>query len=255
MYRQLDPERIIDTCAYLQRRIEYRFPGSGLGRVAAEVQDIARAASELSQWLAKPMPLVRGLVAIALAGLAALVVLALRAKQIDFESTGFSDSAQGVEAIINEIVFIGIAVFFLLSIETRIKRRRALKQLHELRSLAHIVDMHQLTKDPERIADPSIRGLGGAVKRQLTPFLLSRYLDYSSELLALISMIAAMHVQRFDDAQTMEAASGIEALTIGLSRKIWQKISLLDRDLDEAPPDPPLAASACDPAAEQSTTG
>ena len=87
--------------------------------------------------------------------------------------------------------------------------------------------------------DPNIRGLGGELKRQLTPFLLSRYLDYCTELLALISMISAIYVQRFDDAQTMEAAGGIEALTVGLSRKIWQKISLLDRDLDEAAPDPP----------------
>jgi hypothetical protein len=111
--------------------------------------------------------------------------------------------------------------------------------------------MHQLTKDPERIADPAIRGLGGGVKRQLTPFLLSRYLDYASELLALISMISAMYVQRFSDAQTLEAASGIETLTIGLSRKIWQKISLLDRDLDEAVPgEPPLAPAADVPTAE-----
>ena len=28
---------------------------------------------------------------------------------------------------------------------------RALKAIHELRSIAHIIDMHQLTKDPERI--------------------------------------------------------------------------------------------------------
>ena len=48
----------------------------------------------------------------------------------------------------------GIAAFFFLTLETRLKRQRALKAIRELRSLAHIIDMHQLTKDPERIAEP-----------------------------------------------------------------------------------------------------
>src|SRR5258708_24597219 len=34
---------------------------------------------------------------------------------------------------------------------SRIKRARALKAMHELRSLAHIIDMHQLTKDHESL--------------------------------------------------------------------------------------------------------
>ena len=49
------------------------------------------------------------------------------------------------------VVFLGIAIFFLLTIETRLKRRRALAALHQLRSIAHVVDMHQLTKDPEQL--------------------------------------------------------------------------------------------------------
>jgi hypothetical protein len=36
-----------------------------------------------------------------------------------------------------------------MTIETRVKRRRALRAIHELRSIAHVIDMHQLTKDPE----------------------------------------------------------------------------------------------------------
>ena len=47
------------------------------------------------------------------------------------------------------MVLIGAAIFFLVTLETRVKRRRALAALHELRAIAHIIDMHQLTKDPE----------------------------------------------------------------------------------------------------------
>src|SRR5262245_52250366 len=59
MYRQLDPDRIIETCGYLKRRIEYRFPGSGLVGLADAVHGTATSAAELSRWLARPMPLVR----------------------------------------------------------------------------------------------------------------------------------------------------------------------------------------------------
>jgi hypothetical protein len=39
-------------------------------------------------------------------------------------------------------------------------------------------------------------------------------------------------VQRFNDAETLRAASDIEDLTVGLSRNIWQKIMILDRVAD-----------------------
>jgi hypothetical protein len=58
---------------------------------------------------------------------------------------------------------------------------------------------------------------------------MARYLDYSSELLALASKIAALYVQRFDDAATLAAAGDVETLTVGLSQKIWQKINILNR--------------------------
>jgi hypothetical protein len=88
--------------------------------------------------------------------------------------------------------------------------------------------MHQLTKDPEHIADtPS----GAEVRRPQNPAELIRYLDHCSDLLALISKIAALYVQKFDDPVTLNAVNEIENLTNGLSRKIWQKIMILDRVL------------------------
>ena len=48
-------------------------------------------------------------------------------------------------------IIIGAALFFLTTFETRIKRSKALDALEELRSISHVIDMHQLTKDPELI--------------------------------------------------------------------------------------------------------
>jgi len=65
---------------------------------------------------------------------------------------------------------------------------------------------------------------------------LIRYLDYCSDELALISKIAALYVQKFNDPVSMSAVNDVEDLTSGLSRKIWQKIMIFDRILAPARP-------------------
>jgi len=86
--------------------------------------------------------------------------------------------------------------------------------------------MHQLTKDPEGV----LRLLPGvtAPKRSFTPLELTRYLDYCSDAQALISKIAALYVQGFQDPVLLDAVDDVEDLTAGFSRKIWQKITILE---------------------------
>jgi hypothetical protein len=143
-------------------------------------------------------------------------------------ASSVSDLFQGLEAAVNNAVFLGIAVFFLLGWETRHKRKRALAAMHVLRSMAHIIDMHQLTKDPAWMLG-SGANTRSSPQRTMTAFELTRYLDYCSELLAVISKVAALYVQRFHDPATLAGVDDIEGLTSGLSRKIWQKIVILDR--------------------------
>ena len=146
----------------------------------------------------------------------------------DFDSgAGIVDVVTLMEAGINDVVLIGAAIFFLLSFETRYKRQRALKAIHELRSIAHVIDMHQLTKDPHRIMNAQYAHTGLSPKLEMNEFLLRRYLDYCSEMLSLVGKIAAVYVQEFDDGVAMASASELEALTTGLSGKIWQKIAIL----------------------------
>jgi hypothetical protein len=57
---------------------------------------------------------------------------------------------------------------------------------------------------------------------------LARYLDYCSELLSITSKLAALYVQSLNDPVVLESVNGIQALTLGLSGKIWQKIMILD---------------------------
>ena len=122
---------------------------------------------------------------------------------------------------------VGVAVLFLLRLETNLKRRRAHGVLHELRSLAHVIDMHQLAKDPagRRLPEPEITE---SPKGAMTPASLGRYLDYCTDLLSLTGKLSALLVQRFKDDAVLGEVNEIEALASALSGRIWQKIQLLE---------------------------
>jgi hypothetical protein len=80
----------------------------------------------------------------------------------------------------------------------------------------------------------------------MTPFELNRYFDYCNDSLALISKIAALYVQGFQDPVLLDAVDDVEDLTSGLSRKIWQKIIILD-NLTRSLPMEKTVADAEDP--------
>lgn len=119
-----------------------------------------------------------------------------------------------------------MALFALLRTEERSKRSAALADLHELRSIAHVVDMHQLTKDPTAMLGLGPRTQSSPV-REMTPFELSRYLDYSAEMLALVGKLAALYAQSSRDPVVIASVNDIETLVNGLTGKIWQKINLI----------------------------
>ena len=228
MYRNLDASKIVDTAQTLRDRIGERFPSSSLGKVAEEILATCRQAAATGAWLARPNVGLRVVVALLLVVLAGGLVGAFASLQFEASFASLSDFFQGLEAAVNDVLFVGLAVFFLLTLETRLKRQRALAAIHELRSLAHVIDMHQLTKDPARLMSAG-SDTAASPPRTMSAFELTRYLDYCSELLAVISKLAALYVQRFQDPVTLNAVDDVESLATGLSRKIWQKIMILDR--------------------------
>jgi hypothetical protein len=225
-FRRLESDRIIETVKALHARIEERFPGSGLGKVVGELQQVAEETVGRTRWIQKPHLLLRCVAVVLSLGIIVLLAfLVMHAGKFNFAD--FTNSVQALDSSISSVVFVGAAILFFLNWEHRIKRDRALKALHELRALAHIVDMHQLTKDPESYAarGPHTTQIH---KRVMTPFELNRYLDYCSDALALISKIAALYVQSFQDPVLLDAVDDVEDLTAGFSRKIWQKITILE---------------------------
>jgi hypothetical protein len=256
MYRKLNSTYIVATIEILANRIRERFPDSNLNRVCRELLGIAAECEARVQRLRRPhWPLRVGISAVVLAFAAAGVAAVFRL-QVSMHVEHIAELLQGLDAAVNEVILLSLALFFLFTLESRLKRREALLALHELRSIAHVIDMHQLTKDPEThlsvvMATPS------SPQRTMTPFELSRYLDYCSELLSLISKLAAFHAQYVRDPVILSAVNDVEELTAGLSHKIWQKIMIIGAELTPAAqtPSPEMLAGPVPPSPDANSSG
>jgi hypothetical protein len=240
-YSELNPGLLLTTIAALEHRIAERFPDSALRKVALELQELAAELGASTPFLARPMWLLRGFTWLLIAlGVAVLLAVAASVIPADTRTEGVVELVQGLEAGVNIVILVVIGIAFLVSLEVRLKRHRALASLHRVRSFVHIVDMHQLTKDPEQFLTPDM-ATAASPARELSRFELARYLSYCSELLSLASKLAALHVQYLHDAAVLEAVNDLETLVASLSSKIWQKITILD--LAIKPQGPPYESS------------
>lgn len=228
-YLELDGRQILATARRLEERIGERFPAAGLRGVAAQLRVAAEAALTRAPALRRPLLALRAGAAILAVLLLAGVATVIGSLRIDTRIETVTDLVQTLESAVNDVVFVGIAIWFLATLETRLKRRRALAALHELRSLAHVVDMHQLTKDPEQ-AGHQLVDTPSSPKRPLSRPELARYLDYCTEILALTGKVAALYAQHLQDGVVLAAVNEVEGLTTGIARKIWQKIAIVTAD-------------------------
>ena len=225
-YHNLDPVLITKTTGRLRERIDSRFPAASLGKICRSLEQICEKTEERSTWISQPIRPLHMLIWVTVIGILIFAGTPLIVLTRDFAQLDVTTFLQVLEAGINDAVLIGAAIFFLFTLETRFKRRRALIAIHELRTIAHLIDMHQLTKDPERIFSKQFQH-PCSPKLNMSPFELRRYLDYCSEMLSLAGKIASLYVQRFDDPVALASASEVEALARGLQSKIWQKIMIL----------------------------
>jgi hypothetical protein len=225
-YRTLNADKIEQTLEKLHKRIEERFPGRGLSRLCAELLTIAREDRERLSWMARPNFWLRAGVALVLVlGVAGVIWIISSVGSLRVSAETF-DAIQGVEAILNIVALAGAAIWFLLNLESTMRREQVLADLHELRSIAHVVDMHQLTKDPTTMMEAYTK-TASSEHDAMNAFELVRYLDYCSEMLALTGKLAALYMQDVRDPVIIDTVSEIEDLTGNLSRKIWQKIMIL----------------------------
>jgi hypothetical protein len=225
MTRSLQAEKLLDTGERLRQRIAERFPGSGLSGVAAELVQLTRESVGRAEKIRRPNLWLRaGLV---LLGLVAVAGIGEHLWASPDPQSALTQLLEFLDATKGAAAYLAVLAVFLVTLEVRFKRRKALRAVHELRAMAHLIDMHQLNKDPERAG--SREGPRMESGRAMTAEEVGRYLHYCTALLALVSKIGQLYVQDFPDATAQGAVDQFENLATGLSSKIWQKIMILDR--------------------------
>ncbi len=235
--QKLEIQPILRTLERLNIRITERFPGAHLAEVGEKLHAVADDTNEKIEWIKRPLWWPRILTGFLI--FVGLLGLIYGIQHLDFSiRPQFADLMGVAEASINNILLIGAALFFLVGLEKRVKQTLAIKYLNELRAIAHIVDMHQLTKDPTRVVAKLRAKLGDlgdtehSPKRTLTAFELQRYLTYCSEMLSLIGKVAALYAQSLPEDVVVRTANEIESLCANMSQKIWQKLMILNIELE-----------------------
>ena len=252
----LRADAVVRTIETLRKRIDERFKTeTGLSRVCGQLLDVARKDRKLVARLERPYVLLRLVLRLmilvaALMLVAVLALMPLVGTALEPTSHGENPVVQffvGIEAALQLVIFIVAWIRLLPGAEAYFKRRRALPALRALRSIVHVIDMHQLGKDPSRF----IVGAGTEARTSSSPtaelneFQMTRYLDYCSEMLSLTAKVAALFGQVVNDQVVAEMVSEIERLSGGLSQKIWQKIwqkimilqQLREREAERSRPD------------------
>lgn len=228
-YRSINVEHIIETAQKLENRIAERFPDASLRNVASELIALGIDTKTEAKKLEEPIWWLRAVITLVIAA-GGIVFLFLAS---EFSAAGIKggtiDIVQGIEAGLNTLVLAGAGFYALVKGEERIKQKRVLKGLHGFRSLIHVIDMHQLTKDPSALSKSFVR-TKNSPKRTMDAASLTRYLDYCSELLSLTGKFAALYAQSVNDRIVVDSVNDVETLGTNLSRKIWQKIMLIDKN-------------------------
>lgn len=226
MYQELEIAKITQTIARLKTRINDRFPDSGIKGVCVELLQCAKGIEAKIDYISKPNRWLQALLVVVVLLFVATLAYTVSVVEWELNKPSLAEVIQITEALINDIVLVGAALFFIFTLENRIKRDKALKELHQLRSLAHIIDMHQLTKDPS-IVRPGYTQTPNSPKRTMNKSELLRYLDYCAEMFSLIGKLAAMFPEKLPEPAIVSAANNIETLCTGLSQKVWQKMDFL----------------------------
>jgi hypothetical protein len=229
LHEPLEAPAVKETVEELYGRIEARFPKRGLLGVCGDLSKLVDEVQIAAGVGHRQIRIARGLSRVVMGIVLAVTAVALVLAAHDAITGGVENFIDGLgvaETAISDLVYAAIAIFFLWSFPERLQRSKLLNLLHQLRSTAHVIDMHQLTKDPEQLK-PSFVPTSASKPLGMTRDQVERYLDYCSEMLSLVGKTAALCAEESRDSVILETVSTIENLTVGLSRKIWQKISNL----------------------------
>jgi hypothetical protein len=218
---RLDPAKIIQTAENLARRVSSRFPESNLAGLAADLAEIARETDERARQARQPIPLVR--TAGGLAGLLGVWGLWFLVGRIqthlvnaNLEFDSITDLFEAADAGFNILIALAGALWFLVTIEARVKRKQALEHIGELLEFIQLIDVTQLYYTPE------------LYKSNLPPdSAQSRfdhtYLLFCNEMLGVIGNLAPLYTRGNMDDAVWRATSDVVTLVNAIEGRLFAK--------------------------------
>lgn len=216
-YNTLIVDHVIRTIRRMDSQIDTYFPDRNLANLSSSIIEFAiRHESDLER-IDRPNIPIKLAIGLAISLMSGLVIYWLYELFIQNDGSGIIFQPQDLDAFINILIFGSAITWFLLNWQAKSKRRFIIGRINELRSFGHVIDMHQLTKDP--FFDDEM---------EMSDDDLIRYLDYCGDLLSCCSKLAATYLEHTDDELVVQYVNEFEALTGQFNRKIWQKITILD---------------------------
>jgi hypothetical protein len=225
----LTHEYVGETAKRLVERIHSRFDDDDLTNIARQVFDVATMSEKRIARALRVGFFIRLLtwpVVIAVGfGIAAWI----KSLHLAIQVNDAGDLAQSLDSVLQLILVLGAGGWFLLSIGTKVQRRSLFKALQELHALAQVIDLVQLDKDPDRLHFSSEQRTENSptLGKANTAFLLSRYLDYCSELLSVLSKIACLYRERVSDEAVLSRLGDFDRLASQLRSNIGSKMGLI----------------------------
>jgi hypothetical protein len=213
---RLDPVRIVQTAENLARSISDKLPESTLASLAAELAAIARATDERARQARRPIYAIRcvSLLAIGASLVGIFYLLGHIHTRWDFGT--ITEFFEATDAGFNLLILLAGALWFLVTIEERVKRTRALASLGELREFIHVIDVTQLYYTPDLYkVDPA--------SSRTSLNLDYTYLLFCTQMLAVISNLAPLYTRGATGDSIWRAASDVEMLANAIATKLVSK--------------------------------
>ncbi len=213
---RLDPAKIIETADHLALRVNEKLLESTLAGLAAELAQVARQTEERARQARRPILAIR--IASILAVCGTLLGLWYLARHIHarWEFGTITEVFEATDAGFNLLVILAGALWSFLTLEARIKRRKALASIEELRDFIHVIDITQLYYTPD-LYNPNPANSPTSLNIDYT------YLLFCTEMLTLISNLAPLYTRGAAGDSILRAVSDVELLANAISAKLLSK--------------------------------
>ncbi|MGO9601023.1 MAG: hypothetical protein ACLP7Q_23830 [Isosphaeraceae bacterium] len=213
---RLDPARVIETTENLDRRVRDRFPESNLAGLTAELARIARQTDKRVRQARRPIYIIRVACLLAVTvGLLGLWYL-VRHIRTRWEFGTITEVFESADAGFNLLVVLAGALWFLITIEARVKRKETLAFLGELIEFVQLIDVTQLYYTPEFYRSNPLPG-------DTSPRLDYTYLLFCSEMLGVIGNLAPLYTRGNLDDSVWRAASDVVMLANAINGRLLSK--------------------------------